>query len=280
MQSRHLYSFARALAVAVLMIAGGGGSAGYAAVISHWSLQEGALGTVATGPILDGSGNGHNGTVFGNPVYTSLPGGDTGLDFSNDHVRVTSTAAFVSPSLTVEAQIAIHAFGGLRQIVFRGNELGGRDPFYLAIFNNNLRWLITDSGGTIAFLDYDISGFLNKQIHVAGTIDNGTGNMGLYVNGSQVLSQNTAVRPVYPITTGSGCGISIGALHDCVNTAQHFDGLIGEVRISNMALTPTQFLGSPTVVPLPAALPLLAGGFGLLAAIGWIRKRKIAAVAA
>ncbi len=34
---------------------------------------------------------------------------------------------------------------------------------------------------------------------------------------------------------------------------------------------------SPTAVPLPAALPLLAGGLGLMGFMGWRRKRKAAA---
>ena len=37
---------------------------------------------------------------------------------------------------------------------------------------------------------------------------------------------------------------------------------------------------SPTATPLPAALPLFAGGLGALGLFGWRRKRKNAAVLA
>ncbi len=46
-------------------------------------------------------------------------------------------------------------------------------------------------------------------------------------------------------------------------------------------LSEVQFDGNPTVsaVPVPAALPLLAGGLGLMGLVGWRRRRKNAAPA-
>lgn len=282
MRKNTVGSTAGTLLLAALVGTAGFASSVHAGVIAHWSLDEGAAGTVASGAdsILDGSGNDHHGTPFGNPIYTALPGGDTGLDFSNDHIRVTSTSQFESPSMTVEALVNIHSLpsgGGLSQIVFRGDVTAGEDPFYLGLLDNNLRWYIEDDPSGADALHYDVSGLLNQMLHVAGTIDDATGDMRLFVNGAEVASKNTSVRPTHPITTFADCGVSIGALHDCVSTQQFFDGVISEVRISDVALSPNQFLGaSATAVPAPASAALMALGVALM---GWWARRRVPAAA-
>ena len=66
-----------------------------------------------------------------------------------------------------------------------------------------------------------------------------------------------------------------------------FDGLTTSVDISTSATSPfgyTQNIGpiayDLAATPLPAALPLFAGGLGALGFFGWRRKRKPAALAA
>ena len=53
---------------------------------------------------------------------------------------------------------------------------------------------------------------------------------------------------------------------------------IGGDQASEYSLAGFEFnvVGDPSPVPVPAALPLLAGGLGLLAFFGWRRKRTAA----
>jgi hypothetical protein len=81
---------------------------------------------------------------------------------------------------------------------------------------------------------------LNRWTFVAGTLDNATGNMDLYVDGLLAASTNTALRSI-GVLTGSAPGLGIGNVQSA-NYSQYFEGQIDEVRISNVALAPDQFL--------------------------------------
>jgi hypothetical protein len=50
--------------------------------------------------------------------------------------------------------------------------------------------------------------------------------------------------------------------------------------ISGEGFAITTFTASPSVTPLPAALPLFATGIGAMSLLGWRRKRKDAAAVA
>jgi hypothetical protein len=64
--------------------------------------------------------------------------------------------------------------------------------------------------------------------HVAGTLENATGTMTLYVNGTVVNQTTTTIRPFGDLDRNSHPGIGIGNLKD--GAGQGFDGLIDEVR--------------------------------------------------
>ena len=108
---------------------------------------------------------------------------------------------------------------------------------------------------------------MNQWSQVAGTLDAQTGAMNLYVNGSLVDSTVTSVRPLGPLT-GPNPGLGIGNTQSTVTT-EYFNGLIDEVRISDVALTPDQFLN----VPEPSTIVLLGISAAGLCLFGW-RKRK------
>ena len=85
---------------------------------------------------------------------------------------------------------------------------------------------------------------LNQPLHVAGTLDDATGAQKLFINGEEVASQVTNLRPFAVLDPSLKPGVGIGDLQSTL-LPQFFDGIIDEVRISNIALTPSEFLPPP-----------------------------------
>lgn len=241
-----------------------------AGVIAHWRFEEGTDGTNASGSgsILDSSGNNlHLSPVnVARYVGVSNPASSLGMEFFGGspygYLTRSDSAAFNTTSLTIEAYVNIEAATGLRQILFRGNSLGGRDPYYLAVHNGRLRLNVSD-GIVDRAVESSTLLPLNKTIHVAGTLDHATDELKVFVDG--VLVGTSLAGGVRPDTLLANSQISLGAIFDGVGRGQYFDGVIDEVRISDTALTPSQFLPAPgsQVVPEPASLIALAGLFGL-----------------
>ncbi len=172
-------------------------------------------------------------------------------------------------SLTLEAYIdpVIPSDGWNHYILFCGDDRAGFDPYALWVMNiggtNVIGFFIQDAAGQLAELYAPIA--VNQWSQVAGTLDDQTGVMKLYVNGSLVDSTVTSVRALGALT-GPNPGLGIGDLQSSL-PYQFFNGLIDEVRISDVALTPDQFLN----VPEPSTIVLLGISAASLCLFGWRR---------
>jgi len=259
------------------------GECARADTVAYYRFNEGAAGTAAsaaTGAILDSSSNGYNGTAINGPVYSSsvpanpipLTGqsNPTSLSFDGTSQRIfipnSDAGLTLTHSLTLEAYIYVMplvAGSGDGNVIFRGDDSYSYDPYRLTVGlggtgSTTIGFAVTAldifTGEDIATLTAPIPD--NTWIHVAGTLDDATGVMDLYVNGQLANSTTTTIRP-FEILNGANPGIAIGALQ---NNGEYFHGLIDEVRISNAALTPNQFLD----VPEPSAPVLAVVGLALL----------------
>lgn len=218
--------------------------------VAHYRFEEGVVDSAATGyqSILDSTGNGRHGTPFGNPVYRHLAITDgflaLELDGNDDRIRVNDDGALaLGGSMTLEAVVRLDGITSalFSQIIFRGDNRSGYDPYFLAINDSGkvVFHLLDESGDSSILVSPNAivpGGFL----HLAGTLDDATGTQSLYINGIEVASATTAVRPLTALDPTQDPGIGIGALQ---NSGQFFDGYIDEVRISNTALDPSTFLG-------------------------------------
>lgn len=230
-------------------------------VVADWRFQEGTVGQPATGPIVDSSGNGLNGTPIGNPVYSSNVPSSTvpqtgqpdneSLEFNgtNQQVFVPDSPQFrLTHSLTLEVLVDVTAApqNGYGFVLFRGDNRGGLDPYTLIVqgsgSNLTASFNINDASNDYAGISAPLPG-LNQWLDIVGTLDDATGVMRLYINGVEQASTVTSVRPFAMLDPTQSPGLGI-ANAQSAGDGNHFQGLINEARICDVALTPDEFLSS------------------------------------
>jgi len=207
-------------------------------LVSYWP---------ADGNFLDVVG-GNNGTPVGG---VSFAPGEAGSAFAFDGM---SGRVFVpdSPSLAISGSIAMSAwvlFNGIpdgsfaSQILFRGDDNNGLDPYYLAVNYQNYVAFHICNGPLIAEITGPIP--LGTWTFVAASLDNNTGIMQLYVNGEVVAFQRSGIRPFADLDPDANPGVGIGNVQSG-NYSAYFNGSIDEVRLYNTA--------GPTVFPAQLSL--------------------------
>lgn len=145
----------------------------------------------------------------------------------------------ISESLSLEAMIRLDTYmnaNGTKQlIIFRGDNRGGLDPFQFDIREDgHLRFIIRDVDNSSAIVVSPNAIPLNEMLHVAGTLDDATGDMKLFINGQLVDMLNTDRRPFAILDPTRNPGIGIGSRQD--GGDDFFHGLISDVRIHNSAI--------------------------------------------
>ena len=224
--------------------------------VAHWRFSDAEPGTVAAASLRDRARS-HHATPIGNPTFVAIaPSGKRGgLRFagSNQRVFVSDSPDFATlRSLTIEVVCTPHGYtyspNGLNQLVFRGDDRPGNDPFNLAI----------DADNRVAFFLHNHPILVspqplmpNQDTRIAATIDSTSGLACLYINNTLVAATVTSARPCGSLT-GPQPGLGIANVQSD-NYSQYFQGIIDEVRISNRALSATALLRNPRQVCQPTA---------------------------
>jgi hypothetical protein len=212
------------------------------------------------------------------PAPSRRPGAqnDLSLDFNgtNQRVFIPDSPDFVlTESFTIEASFLIRSASPTlnSQILFRGDDRGGFDPYDLTVTGSQIR-LVINSETTAASVTAALPGY-NQWIHVAAMLDDASGVMSLYVNGALASSIVTSVRPLANLNPAWSPGLGIGNTQGSAYS-QSFDGQIDEVRIADRALAPSEFLSTPprTPVPAPSSLVLLASGLATCVLGSWFAR--------
>jgi hypothetical protein len=199
-------------------------------LVAHWRFDE-TSGTTA----VDSSGNGHDGTLMGDPTWVAGKIGSA-LDFdgSGDYVDCGASPDFESPvNITVACWIKVDVFDKTWQAIITTSDSAWR--VHRSSSSNNIAW------GTQGLNPVDLTGTTDVStgdwFHVACVFD-GLQKL-LYINGELDASSdspgniNTSTMPVF-------IGENSGA------TGRFWDGLIDDVRIYKRALTETELLGVMT----------------------------------
>jgi len=195
------------------------------------------------------------------------------MHFSGSNVQsvfVPDNPAFdLTQSLTLEAYFNVAAIPNeAGAIIYRGDSRAGLDPYFMTVQaganqTTTVQFGFFNAANQETSLVAPLPG-LNQWVFAAGVLDNSTGKMSLYVNGALANSLTTTSRPLGPLDSSVPGGLAIGSYPvTTFGDAASFDGLIDEVRISNTALTPSQFLDA-TAVPEPASIGLMAIATGCL----------------
>ena len=171
-----------------------------------------------------------------------------GFDFSGqlDDVAFTpdSPELAITGSLSVSCWVYPRAFASPfatapgSQIVFRGDDQGGLDPYRLVLSRaGQFAFAIENHQGTAAI---HTTATLRKWTHLLGTFDRDKGMLRMYVDGRMVGETATSVVPHGPLNPAYHPGVSIGNTQfpQGGRHRQPFDGLIRDVRIYSEVVSP------------------------------------------
>lgn len=232
------------------------GSATTNGLVGHWKLDD-AAGNLAG----DTSGNGHNGTVIGDPVW--LSDGTLDLDGDGDGVTLASSNDFdfsQENAFTISALVRPDTTGG--GVFTRGSR--GSSPTYtvysFGVYGSDpSRWqFVISDGTTIASVVTD-----------RGTVDDGAWQrmtatwdgttMSIY-NGTNLLSSQST-----DVVLWNGGGITknqkTGIGFDPANNRSYWNGQLDDVRVYDRALSVDEISAldltpaAPSVVEEPELEP-------------------------
>jgi len=216
----------------------------HAETIGYWRFEEG------TGPTaLDSSGYGNNGNLLNGPTFSSdvvsaavpLTGEPNryslSFDGSND-VVVAPDSGSLHPARSITIEVGVKPAQGARVII--GKQLFSGccvNSFQLEL--NPFRFQLTDTSGRDHLIQGPFDPTPGAWHHIAGTWDGAT--MRLYLDGNEVAS-----GPFTGPIGYDGNPVLIGAEDDGLGIPGCclFRGLIDEVRISDQALNPSEFLSA------------------------------------
>lgn len=246
-----------------------------AAELAYYRFEEGTADTAATAAysILDSAGS-IDGTPVGSPMYrSSVPvatipqtaqSNNLCLQFSGGQsIFFDTTFLLHDPAKEATFEFFINApWQHTRSMLWSRSNGDDVNRFNLEFWEGDLHLDYREPGGAPHYGRCAVDYPLNTWAHIAftrSTNGDGTHTYRTYLDGTQV-HLDVVDTPNLPTATGwfiSG------------RPGEQFTGYLDEVRISDTALTPSQFLNS---VPEPSSL-LLTGMSGLLLALQSFRRR-------
>ncbi|NQT00475.1 MAG: LamG domain-containing protein [Planctomycetes bacterium] len=210
-------------------------------LVAHWRLDE-TSGTIAH----DASGNGHDGTIMGEPKWgAGKIGGALEFDGTGDVVELGAFDV-VGPGITMAAWLKPNGFGiNDGRILTKANEWGENDHWWMfstiaeaGEIRLRFRLKTTDGQNTTTLIASSGVLEIGEWQHAAATWDGTT--MRLYLNGEEVGS---TAKGGDAVATDASVNASIGSQPseaydtDISHISKYFHGFLDDVRLYDGALT-------------------------------------------
>lgn len=164
-------------------------------------------------------------------------------------------------SITVSAWINPRSYvndGPGAQLLFRGDDRNGIDPYDLVIHSNGtVNFFVTAEDCDNRCLTADLP--LGRWTHVLGNLNVDTGEMELWINGELSAMTKTKIRPMVGLESGWAPGIGIGNVqNDKGPHNQPFNGQIADMRLYRVALRPDDLGGTRRTDDVPPLKSLMS----------------------
>ena len=192
-------------------------------LVAHWQLNDASGGTVG-----DSSGNGHEGTLVGDPQWTDgYFDGALEFDGTGDEVEIPFDEALNQETFTITAWANAATSGaGHRAVISSRDDFPQRGYIFYCEPGNN--WQFWTGGGGWRPITGPAAN-LDNWDHLAGTYTDGSQKF--YVNGELVGETTSALA----VNTAQEFLIGAGA-NETATHNYRFVGKIDDVRIYNRVL--------------------------------------------
>ncbi len=148
----------------------------------------------------------------------------------------------LTKSLSIAAWVNLETYvfaGPGAQIVFRGDDRIGIDPYHLHIQGDGRVYFAVESGKDSGWVAAPVP--LRQWTHILGSLDDKTGKLLLWINGVKVAEAKTNARPFGNLDPMTAPGVSIGNIqNDRGPHNQPLRGTLARVEIYDRAVTPAE----------------------------------------
>jgi hypothetical protein len=245
-----------------------------AGTVAHYRFENGipetAIRSASNGVVLDTSGNGHHLHPANNPTYrTTVPAPVVPLTRTPNKISAHFTGTediYAMPGdplcrtvfshFTIETYVRFDSISGWQTLVGRDDANEGTGPYSLFYLSkvadrrpgpgqtaNAFRVEVISKDNTMLTIESSSVAVADTWYHVAAVGDATAGTLSLYVNGSLVGS-TTGFTGLFAPRRNTGWTLGRGQFKN--RPADNLIGSLDEVRFSDVALTPSQFLNAPT----------------------------------
>lgn len=210
------------------------------AVVAYWKLDE----VNGSGAYLkDASGFGNHATPSNATTVPGISGRAMSFNGTTAYISASDANSLdISTGISLEAWIKLNNTTGYQTIVGKRDASLGEFNYGFRTNGDELEYYFLGGGVTHIASSQNSNLLPNRWYHVAVTYD--TYKPQFYVDGVRQSSTCTA-NTCTGVTTTSDDAVSIGRPGDL--NAQYFNGVIDEVRITNLARSPEEIKRSATL---------------------------------